>query len=126
MKTMKWIGQALGNRKWLIICITAIQCLLAASGIAVALLMREVIDNAVYGNKDRFVQTILVLALVIFGQIAMHFLSRFVEDDTRALIEKSLAPKSIWRNPAYRVRQGKRISYGRIDESYYIRYTGCC
>lgn len=94
MRTLKWISEALGNRKWLIVCITAIQCLVAASGIAVALLMREVIDHAVYGNKEQFVHAIIALAAVIFCQIVMHFLSKLVEDDTRALIENRLRQKA--------------------------------
>ena len=93
MKTIKWIGEALGGRKWLIALLCMIQSALAISGIVFALLMRSAIDCAVSGQMSTFYQSAIGIALLIFMQIAMRALNRFVEDDTKAVIDNRLRQK---------------------------------
>lgn len=90
MKTIKWIGQALGGRKWLIAFLCIIQSALALSGIVFALLMRRSIDSAVSGQMSGFYQSAIWLAILVFAQIGMRALNRFVEDDTKAAIDNRL------------------------------------
>lgn len=90
MKTIKWIGQALGGRKWLIAFLCVIQSALALSGIVFALLMRRSIDSAVSGQMSGFYQSAIWLAILVFAQIGMRALNRFVEDDTKAAIDNRL------------------------------------
>ena len=90
MKTIKWIGQALGGRKWLIAFLCIIQSALALSGIVFALLMRRSIDSAVAGQMSGFYQSAFWLAILVFAQIGMRALNRFVEDDTKAAIDNRL------------------------------------
>ena len=90
MKTIKWIGQALGNRRWFVALLCVIQSTLAMSGIAFALLMRRSIDSAISGNMSRFYQSAIWLALLVLTQIAMRALNRFIEDDTKAVIDNRL------------------------------------
>ena len=90
MKTIKWIGQALGERRWLIALICVIQSAMAISGIAFALLMRRAIDCAVSGEMTAFYQSAVGIALLIFSQIGLRALNRFVEDDTKAVIDNRL------------------------------------
>lgn len=90
MKTIKWIGQAMGGRKWLIALLCVIQSALAISGIVFALLMRRAIDCAVAGQMMPFYQSVIGIAILITMQIAMRALNRFVEDDTRAVIDNRL------------------------------------
>lgn len=108
MKALRWISQALGNRKWMIIFISGLQSLLAVSGIVFALLMRQVIDSAVAGNRSGFLQAIVALAVLILGQIVMRWLQRFIEDDTRAVIENRLRQKAF--------REILRTEYGKMKE----------
>lgn len=90
MKTIKWIGQALGGRKWLIAFLCVIQSALALSGIVFALLMRRAIDSAVSGQMSGFYQSAIWLAILVFAQIGLRALNRFVEDDTKAAIDNRL------------------------------------
>lgn len=94
MKTLKWIGHTLGKRQWLIVVMSVIQSVLAVTGILFALLMRQIIDNAVDGNKGDFYGAILALASVMLMQIALRWILRFVEDDTRAAIENRLRQRT--------------------------------
>lgn len=93
MNTIRWIGRALGKRGILIGSLTVIQSALAVSGIVFALLMRRAIDTAVAGEVSAFRTSVICLAVLILGQIALRFLNRFVEDDTRAAIENRLRQK---------------------------------
>lgn len=93
MKTIKWIGQTLGGRKWLIALLCVIQSALAISGIVFALLMRSAIDCAVSGQMTTFYRSAIGIAVLIFMQIGMRALNRFVEDDTKAVIDNRLRQK---------------------------------
>lgn len=90
MKTMKWIGQTLGGRRWLIAFLCVIQSTLAISGIVFALLMRQAIDSAVSGEIIAFYHSAIGLAILIFAQIGLRALNCFVEDDTKAAVENRL------------------------------------
>lgn len=94
MKTLKWIGKALGNRKWFIILISLLEALLALSSVLLALVMRQVIDQAVGGHRDAFLQALLLMGALLLGQILLRWLERFLEDDTRAVIENRLRQKA--------------------------------
>ena len=66
--TLKWIGKAIGKRRWMIAALTGIQCLIAVSGIIFALLMRKVVDHAVAGEETAFWGAIFSLAgLILIG-----------------------------------------------------------
>lgn len=94
MKTIKWIGNALGKRKWMIAVIAVIQSILALSGIAFALSMREAIDNAVAGEDLYFRQSVLAIVVIILLQLGLRALNRFLEDDTRAAVENRMRQKA--------------------------------
>ena len=93
MSTIKWIGQVLKGRKWLIALLCVLQSALAISGIAFALVMRRAIDNAVFGNADEFYCALSVLIILVLMQIGLRALNRFVEDDTKAVIDNRLRQK---------------------------------
>ena len=93
MSTIKWIGQALRGRRWLIGLLSLIQSALAVSGIAFALTMREAIDNAVFGKSTAFYHAALAVVILILLQIGLRALNRFVEDDTKAVTDNRLRQK---------------------------------
>ena len=90
MKTIRWIGQTLGVRRWLIAFLCVIQSALAISGIVFALLMRRAIDCAVSGQVSAFYQSAISIAVLIFAQIILRALNNYVEEDTRAVIDNRL------------------------------------
>lgn len=108
MKTLKWIVHTLGKRKWLIVVMSIVQSVLAVAGILFALLMRQIVDNAVGGNKSGFFNAIFALASVILIQIVLRWILRFVEDDTRAAIENRLRQRTFG--------EILRTEYGKMKE----------
>ncbi len=90
MKTTKWIADALGKRKGMIVILSVIQSILALSGIAFALSMREAIDEAVAGHGLQFGKAVIILVIIILVQIGLRALNRFLEDDTKAAVENRL------------------------------------
>ena len=93
-RTGNWIRKAIGNRKWLIAVLALLQSVLAASGIVFALIMREVVDCAMAGNRESFWKAIVSLALLIVCQVILRWVEKFVEDDTRAAIDNRLRQKT--------------------------------
>lgn len=93
MKTLKWIGKTLGKQTWKIVFISVLQSVLAVSGVVFAVCLRYVIDSAIAQNKGEFALSIVILATIILLQIALRWLERFVEDDTRAVIENRFRKK---------------------------------
>ncbi len=93
MKILKWIGQALGVRKWFIGLLGIFQCVLAINGIVFALTMRRTIDCAVAGDLAEFRLSVIGLAVLIICQIGLRALNRFVEDDTKAVVDNRLRQK---------------------------------
>lgn len=94
MKTIKWIVHSLGKRKWMILILSVIQSVLALSGIAFALSMREVIDGAVASDALHFKQSIIILVTIILLQIGLRALNKYLEDDTKAAVENGLRQKA--------------------------------
>jgi ATP-binding cassette subfamily B protein len=90
----KWIRKAIGRRGWLIGVLALIQSVLAASGIVFALLMRQVVDQAIAGDETAFWKAIISLGALIIGQVVLRWCERFVEDDTKAAIENGLRQKT--------------------------------
>lgn len=90
MSTIRWVRNTLGKREVMIWVLGALQSLMAISGVIFALLLRQGINQATAGETTKFVQSIVALAVLILIQVGMQALNRFLEDDTRAVIENRL------------------------------------
>ena len=90
MNTIRWIKNALGKRIWMIGILSVLQSAMAISGILFALLMRRAIDGATSGMMQEFKTAVFVLILLVLLQIGIHALTRFLDDDTRAVIDNRL------------------------------------
>lgn len=90
MKTIKWIKNALGKRIWMIGVLGCLQSVLAISGVVFALLMRRTIDSAVDGQYSKFLQSVVAMSILILFQVAIRWVNRYFEDDTKALMENHL------------------------------------
>ena len=93
MSAIKWISQSLGKRKWMVAVLALVQSLSAISGILFALTMRDAIDKAIAGERVLFYRSVIGIAILIFGQIGLRALNRFLEDDSKAVIENRLRQK---------------------------------
>lgn len=90
MSTIRWIRNTLGKRAIMIWVLAVLQSLMAIGGVIFALLLRQGINNATSGENTKFVQSVVALVVLILVQIGMQALNRFLEDDTRAVIENRL------------------------------------
>lgn len=97
MKTLKWIERTLGKRKWMIVLLGVLQSVLAICGIVFALLMRRAIDSAidsaVSGRMLEFQRAVIALVGIIFLQMVLYALHRYLEEDTRAVVENRFRQK---------------------------------
>ena len=93
MKQMKdrhvlgWISRVAGTRKWYIGLLTLLQVLLGFSGVFYALLLREIIDAAVQGDKGAFTQNAILFIGLVIIQIAMRALNRFYLEYTKVRLQ---------------------------------------
>ena len=90
MKTIKWIKDVLGKRIWMIAVLGCLQSVIAISGVVFALLMRTTIDSAVDGKLSGFLQSVAAMSIMILFQVVIRWVNRYVEDDTKAVMENQL------------------------------------
>lgn len=93
MKTLKWILHTLGNRKWMIVLLAVLRSAQAMCGIEFALLMRRGIDSAVSGEMTAFRHSVIALVAMIFLQMVLYAVNRYMEEDTRASVENRFRQK---------------------------------
>ena len=97
MKTLKWIERTLGKRKWMIVLLGVLQSVLAICGIVFALLMRRAIDSAidsaVSGRMLEFQRPVIALVGMILLQMVLYAVHRYLEEDTRAVVENRFRQK---------------------------------
>lgn len=93
MRTVRWISDSIGKKKWMIVALCVFQGALAVSGVVFALLMRRTIDSAVAGNHVEFWQAGGMLTALIFVQILLRAGNRYLEEDTRAAMDNCLRRK---------------------------------
>lgn len=82
-----WLCSVTGKRKWYILWLMTVQVLHGGSGVLYALLLRNIVDNAVDGNKDGFLWYVLMIVLLVLAQVAMRAVIRWLEELSRASLE---------------------------------------
>ena len=94
MKTLKWIGKAIGKYKLKIAFIGVLQGVLSISGVLFAVCLRQVIDYAIEQKSEAFGRSIVMIVVIVLFQMAVRWIERFMEDDTRAAIENRLRQRT--------------------------------
>ena len=84
---IKWLYTVTGSRKWNILWLMIVNALLGGSGVLYALLLRNIVDNAVDGNKNGFIYNVVLIILLVLSQIAMRAIIRWLEELSRASLE---------------------------------------
>ncbi len=82
-----WMCGVAGKAKLYIGALLAIQAILGLSGVANAMLLRELVNAAVDGRKALFAQSAFWFAGVAALQVALRAVGRFVEEYSRSSIE---------------------------------------
>lgn len=85
--SLSFILKVIGKKKLNIFWLLCLQALLGISGVFYALVMRNVIDQAVIGNKDTFIMYILIFVSIVLFQIIIRAVVRFLEEYSRSSFE---------------------------------------
>ena len=81
-QSFRYLWQTAGSAKLLILGKILVRALLSLSGVAYALLLRELVDGAAAGSRDRFIFAALFFVLVALGQLGLTALLRLLNDLT--------------------------------------------
>lgn len=88
--SIKWLSEVTGRKKWYIAFLIGIQAIIGASSVYYALLLRNIIDCAVSGDKHGFRFNVVLIVLVVLLQIGLRAVSRHYEEKSRATFENLL------------------------------------
>ena len=89
-KTLNWTYSILGRGRLYIAVLTLVQAVNGSSGVFVALLMRNTIDEASAKNSAGFIFWLLCLLLLIALQICLRSVIRWLTELSRATVENTL------------------------------------
>lgn len=84
---VEWLCSVTGKQKWNIIWLMLVQALHGASGVLYALLLRNIVDCAVDGDRSGFRLNILFIILLVLAQVTMRAVIRWLEELSRASLE---------------------------------------
>ena len=86
---LKWISRVIGKNKIWIVMLTLVQMLQGALGVGFALALRKVVDSAVAKDLQNMTNDIVVLCIVVFVLISLITLHKYLDEKTRAILEKT-------------------------------------
>lgn len=84
---VKWLYSVTGKKKWNILWLMIVQALHGGSGVLYALLLRNIVDSAVDGDRSGFKLNVLLIILLVLAQVAMRAIIRWLEELSRASLE---------------------------------------
>lgn len=87
-KELKWIFKV-ANKKRYVGVMVLIQALLSVSGVVYALLLRRVIDAAVSGNKEGFINAFGLVVGLVVTQILLRAWNRYLEEYVKVHTENA-------------------------------------
>ena len=87
-KELKWIFKV-ANKKRYVGAMVLIQALLSVSGVVYALLLRRVIDAAVSGNKEGFINAFGLVVGLVVTQILLRAWNRYLEEYVKVHTENA-------------------------------------
>ncbi|SFW24767.1 ABC transporter ATP-binding protein [Ruminococcus flavefaciens] len=84
---IKWLYSVTGRKKWNILWLMIVNALHGGSGVLYALLLRNIVDSAVDGDRSGFKLNVLLIILLVLVQVAMRTIIRWLEELSRASLE---------------------------------------
>lgn len=89
-KTLRWLYKVTGKNKIYILLLLIVQAVHGGSGVLYALLLRDIVDNAVDQNVDGFWHYVILTAVLVASQLLMRAAMRFLREYSHAGIENVL------------------------------------
>ena len=87
--TIKWLWRITGKQKLYVAMLMILHGLYGGSGVLYALLLRNVVDSAVNGDKHGFLRNVLLTVLLVLGQICTYALIYRLDELSRAGMENN-------------------------------------
>lgn len=87
---INWLNKVTEKNKWKIIVLLILQSLLGILTIAYAMILRGLVDSAVFQNKQSFMTSVFGLLGIILLQTAIQGVGQFLEENARASVENRL------------------------------------
>ena len=84
---MQWLWRVTGKKKCYVGALMLVQALHGGSGVLYALLLRNIVDSAVDGNRPLFWKNCILTALLVIGQVLLRAAIRDLEERSRASLE---------------------------------------
>ena len=88
-KTLSWLYRVPGRKKAIIVLLTFMQALNGASGVFYALLLREIVDAAVGGDRTKFWLNVLKVILLIAVQLSLRAVIRYLTELGKTELENT-------------------------------------
>lgn len=92
-ETVMWLSSMTGKMKVCIVLLSAVQAVLGVNSIVYAMLLREIMNAATAGLKDKFVMALFILISVLVLHIILGMVYRFFGEFTRASLENKFKKK---------------------------------
>ena len=89
-QAISWLWKVSGRKKWLIAALILVQAANGFSGVLYALLLRNIVDSAVDGNRAEFWHFALLTALLVLLQVALSAANRFLQELSKSTFENRL------------------------------------
>ena len=86
-KAIQWLWHVTGKKKLYVGALMLVQALHGGSGVLYALLLRDIVDSAVAGERALFWKYIIFIILLVLVQILLRAEVRFLEEQSRASLE---------------------------------------
>ena len=87
---LAWLWRVTAKCKIAVIVLMALQMILGICSVISALLLRDLIDQAAYGERAGFFRAVGVIGLMFFFQMAVGAFNRFMLEWTQATLENRL------------------------------------
>ncbi|MBP0967143.1 MAG: ABC transporter ATP-binding protein, partial [Oscillospiraceae bacterium] len=85
--TVKWLWRITGKQKVYVAMLMILQGLYGGSGVLYALLLRNVVDSAVAGDRNGFLRNVVLTVLLVLAQICTYALIYRLDELSRAGME---------------------------------------
>ena len=85
----QYLLETAGKHKIGIVLLTAADALLGVSGVAFALLLRQILNAAVAGEKEAFLFSVSALAVLISLQLGLRFIRRYYTEKVKSGLENA-------------------------------------
>ncbi len=84
---IRWLYKVPAVKKLYILALTIVQCLNGASGVLYAVFLRDIVNSAVDRDKQAFIQSSILIVLLILVQLTLSAISRWLSELSRATLE---------------------------------------